>query len=397
MQRKSPTLRRHKRSGHAYARLSGRQVWFGSYDDPDTHQRFARALAEWNANGRRLPSSGFDARLRVADIAASYLEFASRFYCGPGGTPTREVANLRDAVRPLLQLYGTLPVQEFGIRQLKTLREQLIERGLARKSINDRINRVVRLFGWAVEEELCRPEIYGALRALRTLKRGRSAAKEGRHVLPVAWEQVEAVLAHVTRQVAGLLQLMWHTGMRPGEACQFRLADLDRSGAVWFFRPRAHKTQRLGRERVIPIGPRAQAVLREFIARIPPPDPDLPLFSPQDALAELHAARRRARKTPLWPSHAKHQAQKRKRAPLKQPREAYTANSLQGAVKLACKAAGVPMWSPNQIRHAAATRIRKERGLEAARAVLGHASAAVTEVYAEIDTRAAAAVMAELG
>jgi integrase len=45
----------------------------------------------------------------------------------------------------------------------------------------------------------------------------------------------------------------------------------------------------------------------------------------------------------------------------------------------------IPHWHPHQLRHAAATRLRKEHGLEAARVVLGHAGAAVTELYAEID------------
>ncbi|MBK7875944.1 MAG: site-specific integrase [Planctomycetes bacterium] len=397
MSKRSPTLRRHKRSGHAYARLDGRQVWFGPYDDPETHQRFSRTLAEWTANGRRLPPSRHADKMRVADLVASYLEFAQRFYCRPDGTPTREVENLRDAVRPLLALYGTLPVGEFGIRQLKTVREQLIARGLARKTINDRVNRMVRLFGWATEEELCGAEVYGALRALRALKRGRSAAKEGKRVMPVSWAHVEAVLPHLTRQVAGLVELMWHTGMRPGEACQLRVADLDRSGTVWFYRPRTHKSEHHGRERVIPLGPRAQDVLKKFTARVPAPDPELPLFSPRDALAEMRAARKQARRTPLWPSHERRQARDRKRQPEKQPSESYTPNSLQGAVRRACVSAGVLLWSPNQLRHAAATRIRKERGLEAARTVLGHASAAVTEIYAEIDTQLAAKTMAELG
>lgn len=38
-------------------------------------------------------------------------------------------------------------------------------------------------------------------------------------------------------------------------------------------------------------------------------------------------------------------------------------------------------WHPNQLRHIAGTLIRKQFNLEAARAVLGHHSAAVTEVY----------------
>jgi integrase len=397
MNGKTPTLRRHRRSGHAYARLGGRQVWFGLYEDPETHQRFARTLAEWMANGRRLPPKRPQQALRVADIVAAYLGFAERYYSGSDGSPSAEVNHIRDAVRALLKLYGTLPAHELGIRQLKTLREQMIVSGLSRRTINDRANRIVRMFGWATEEELCKPEVYGALRALRALRRGRSAAKEGKRVLPVAWENVEAVLPHVSRPLAGIIELMWLTGMRPGEACKLRPADLDRSGSVWLYRPRSHKTEHFGRERVIPIGPRGQAVVRRFLTRVPAPSPDMPLFSPRDAVAEVRAERRKLRQTPLWPSHVKHLAEKRKREPRKEPGEAYTPNSLRGALRSACTAASVPLWSPNRLRHAAATRIRKEKGLEAARTVLGHASAAVTEVYAEIDTQLAAQIMAELG
>jgi hypothetical protein len=57
----------------------------------------------------------------------------------------------------------------------------------------------------------------------------------------------------------------------------------------------------------------------------------------------------------------------------------------------------VPHWHPHQLRHTKATEIRREAGLDAARAVLGHRSPKVTEVYAEIDVNKAAEVMAKLG
>lgn len=54
-------------------------------------------------------------------------------------------------------------------------------------------------------------------------------------------------------------------------------------------------------------------------------------------------------------------------------------------------------WHPNQLRHAAATEIRKRFDLEASQVVLGHAAADVTQIYAERDLKKAAAVMAEVG
>ncbi len=397
MARKQPILRRHKSTGHAYARFDGRQVWFGPYEDPSAHERFARTLAEWIANGRRLPPLDIGGRIDVRELVERYLSFAERYYCTADGKPTRELEHLREAVRPLVSLYGSLPIRELGVRQLKALREPLIEKGLSRKTINDRMNRIRRVIAWAVEEELCGVEVLGAARALRGLQRGRSRAREGEKVRPVEWDEVEKVLSRVSTPVAGLVELMWHTGMRPGEACQLRPANLDRSGSIWFYRPESHKTQRLGRERLIAIGPRGQSVLSRFLKRVPPPPPDLPLFSPRSAIRELHSARRSRRRTPLWRSHLAAIDRKRRELRRKEVGDRYTANSLRGAIHRAARVAGVSAWSPNQLRHAAATRIRRELGLEAARAVLGHSSAHVTEIYAEMDKQLAERVMRELG
>jgi len=79
-------------------------------------------------------------------------------------------------------------------------------------------------------------------------------------------------------------------------------------------------------------------------------------------------------------------------------------DSYRKAIDYGIKAAGrepggehVRHWHPHQLRHNAATRIRKEFGLEAAQAVLGHSSAAITQIYAERDQAKAADVMARVG
>jgi integrase len=67
------------------------------------------------------------------------------------------------------------------------------------------------------------------------------------------------------------------------------------------------------------------------------------------------------------------------------------------AIRRACVKAGVPIWSPLQLRHNAATAIRARFGLEAAQEIMGHAKADVTEVYAEKDLALARRVAAEVG
>jgi integrase len=58
---------------------------------------------------------------------------------------------------------------------------------------------------------------------------------------------------------------------------------------------------------------------------------------------------------------------------------------------------GIPVWRPNQLRHTAATRIRKAANVETARTALGHSDIRVTEIYAERDLEAAKAVIARIG
>ena len=169
-----------------------------------------------------------------------------------------------------------------------------------------------------------------------------------------------------------------------------RGCDLDTSGKLWVYRPESHKTEHHGRNRVIYIGPKAQEAIQPFLNR----DLAAYLFSPSDAVAEQRSLRKASRRTPMTPSQAR-------RRPKKKPKVAagdhYTKNSYRAAIRRACDKAKVPRWRPNQLRHNAATNIRKEYGIEAARVVLGHSSAAMTEVYAEMDQMKAADIMGKMG
>jgi integrase len=80
---------------------------------------------------------------------------------------------------------------------------------------------------------------------------------------------------------------------------------------------------------------------------------------------------------------------RRKSSPRKTPGVRYTSRSFHDAIQSACARAGVEPWHPHQLRHTHATEVRRRHGLEAAQVALGHANAAVTEVYAERDLRLA--------
>ena len=81
----------------------------------------------------------------------------------------------------------------------------------------------------------------------------------------------------------------------------------------------------------------------------------------------------------------------------RQPGERYRPEAYAQVVRKACLKAGVEPWAPNQLRHTHGTEVRRLFGLEAAQAVLGHARADVTQVYAERNLTLAVRVAAELG
>lgn len=173
-----------------------------------------------------------------------------------------------------------------------------------------------------------------------------------------------------------------------------RAGDIDMTGKVWEYRPSSHKTEHHGKERVICLGPRAQEILRPFLKL----DPSAYLFDPGEAEAERSARRRAARATPLWPSHIRAQESKRRRRERAFPGPShYTRDAYRRAIQRACEKAHVPLWHPHQLRHTAATRLRREVGIEAVRVVLGHASAKVSEVYAEMDGTKARDAMERFG
>jgi integrase len=189
---------------------------------------------------------------------------------------------------------------------LKTVRQKLIDAGLARGVINQRIGRIRRMFKWAVENQLIKPDVFQALQAVRGLARGRSKAKETKKVPPVAPETVEHTLPHLTRHVAAMVRVQLLTGARPGEVCMMRGCDLDTTGPVWLYYPGRdqgdegqHKTAHHGHSRVIAIGPKAQEILKPFLK---PENPQAYLFSPQESRAEYQALRRKNRKTKVTPS-----------------------------------------------------------------------------------------------
>jgi integrase len=390
-----PKYRRHKQSGQAIVTLSGRDYLLGPHGSKVSRAKYDRLIAEWLDRDRQPIVDAGDG-LTVAELASRYWLHATNKHVR-GGEPTAEQFKIKTALRQLLRLYEQLAAAEFSPVHLKVVRRNMIDGGWSRGYVNSQAAVLVRMFKWAVADGLIPASVHAALALVGGLRRGESAARETPRVRGVDDATIEATLPCLSPIVRAMIELQLATGCRPGELCIMRPCDIDRSGDVWEYRPTDHKTQHLDHDRVICIGPKGQDVLRPYLLRAA----DAFCFSPKES-AEWHRnTRHESRKTPL--SCGNVPGSNRKRRPKRSPRDKFDVASYRRAIHRACdqafpapeEIANDPAavanwqsdrrWSPHQLRHTAATRIRKEFGIEAAKAVLGHSATNVTGIYAEID------------
>jgi len=402
LKRAVPKYCLHRASGQAVVNLGGKDFYLGPHGSTASKAEYDRLIAEWLTSGRR--ANGSQADLTVCEAIARYWDFAKQYYC-KNGKPTSEVTCIKYAVKPLKELYGSTLVADFGPLALKALQKHLIDANLSRNVINSRIGIIKRMFRWCVSEQLAPPSLSHGLDTVVGLRKGRSAARETQRVLPVEDAAVDATLPFLPEVVADMVQFQRLTGARPQEVFNLRPRDIDRSQKVWLYVPAAHKTMHRGRDRIIPIGPKGQAILQPYLLR----DADGFCFSPAESERKRKAILREHRKTNVQPSQQDRSKAKPKRAAGCK----YARSSYLNAIRRACdRAFPVPdgyngteaadwrkrhRWCPLQLRHSAATTIRKQFGLEAAQVLLGHAKADVTQVYAERDLALAVRIMGEVG
>ena len=93
------------------------------------------------------------AGISVNELLLAYMQHVEAYYV-KNGQPTWEQANIRQALRPLRELFGHTPAVEFGPRRLQEVQERMVRAGRSRGVINKDIGRVRRAFRWAVQNEL---------------------------------------------------------------------------------------------------------------------------------------------------------------------------------------------------------------------------------------------------
>jgi integrase len=416
-----PSYRCKRANGRKYGVVSlpdglgaRKDILLGRYGTQESKAEYSRVIGEWLAADRCLPHDQSTPDLTINEMMARYLPFAERHYRYPDGTPSKELEDVKYSLKPLKELYGHTRANQFGPLSLKAIREHLVRQpvtrkvkvadpvtgnvtwqekiiraGLSRGLINQRIGRIRRLFKWAVSEELIPETVYRALLTVNGLQRGRTAARETKPVRPVSVALVEDTLPYVSPAIADMLRLLLWTGARSGEICIMRSCDIDTSGEIWLYRPQTHKTEHRGFGRVIPLGPNAKEIIKRHLKV----SVEAYLFSPRDAMEAIRKKQRQERKTKVQPS----QQNRKKARPQRLLGNRYHPRVLAHAVRAACAKHGLERWHPHQLRHSKGTEIRRQFGLDHARAALGQHSPQVAELYAELDLAKAVEVARKLG
>lgn len=397
-----PAYRLHKSSGQARVIINRKHHYLGKYGSPESLEKYHRLVAEHirapAGSTANILAVARESSLSIDELIFAYWKFAE-VYLVKNGKRTDRWYHVRLALRPLRKLYGGTPAQEFGPRKLKTVREAMITGGLDdgrgpnRKYINGHVGIIKRMFRWAVAEELVPVQVHQALETVESIHKGRDPRlSESRKIKPAPRKHVRAILHVVSPQIRTMIELQLSTGMRPDEVTIMRPRDIDDTGDVWAYIPESHKMEHKDLDRVILLGPKSQKIVQPWLDR----EPDAYLFSPREVTEETLARRRKKRKNTGVVCTRPPRTARGASYP-RMPRDHYDDETYCQAVERACKRAGVPKWTPGQLRHNAGTTIRHKYGLEAARLVLGHRSASTTEIYAEKDMAEAIRIVKDLG
>ncbi len=403
--RKPPKYCLHKPSGRAFITLGGRRRYIGKHGTDESWERYHQLILEWRTSNTR--TNATEQCLAINELVDEFWRHAEVHYRGPDGAPTSELSCIQLAMKPLRKLYGNALAADFSPKKLIAVRQSMIDKGWTRSSINRHIGRIRHVFRWGVEQELVTQSVWHALMAVRGLQRSRSEARESEPVRSVPIAFINAIEPYVSRQIWALIQLQLLTAARAGELVIMRPIDIDTSISPWLYRPARHKNEHRGHDRTIYLGPRAQTIVEPYLRR----DTHAIVFSPAEAESERRANVHRNRNTPLHQGNRP--GSNRKRRPKRAAGDRYSVASYRRAIQRAIDAANsvekaraeqdnrapqpVARWSPHQLRHTAATALRREHGLDAARVILGHRSATTTEIYAEPDKLKAEQIIARIG
>lgn len=388
----TPKARPHS-SGQARVLIDGKVHYLGKWGSPEAEEAYCRIITQWKDKAGPFAPTDKDP-VTIEEVTAAYYQFAEKYYGFDKNKNRGDKHNLKAALAILNRLYGSRPAAKFGPLDLKGIQAEMVRLKWSRSYVNHTVGRLKRVFKWAASEEMIPASVWHALVTVAGLKRGRTEASENEPVKPVPEDLVTKTKEHLRPVIRALIDFTLLTGCRPNEACQLRPCDIDRSNPkCWVFRPRKHKTEGYGKDRLVLIGPQAQKFIVFYLGGC---EPEEHVFNPQREELRRLEARKLARKTPHTPSSLNRLERAAQRIRKRHPRPHYTTSSLRTAIHRACIKAKIDTWGPNRLRHTRATDLR-EHGLDNVATILGHSKIETTQIYAEKNLKAAMELVSKVG
>ncbi|MCY2990639.1 MAG: site-specific integrase [Planctomycetota bacterium] len=301
-------------------------------------------------------------------LVHKFLDFAEGYY------DKGEYDNLRYALIPLAEYYKNSMAVDFSPKRFKDYLGTLAKKKQARGYVNNQRRKIIRMYLWAGEEEIVPGEIGQRLLCVKGLREGRTEAREPEKLPPIQWEWIEAALGKLSDHLHDMLLIQWYTLVRSDSLVNAKGEQFADSGGSLFWRPK-HKTQKQGKELIVPIGPQCKAVLQPYLDKAE--DPTAPLWSPRAV-----SGNRRYR--PAYSTYSYRQAIAR-------------AAERVNTARVEANLEPFPHWTPHHIRHSRGQMIRERFGAEAAQSMLGHASLTATQIYTSKRLALAQQIANELG
>lgn len=322
----------------------------------------------------------------VNELIDRYLAWAVDYYRDPDlfgdRVPTGEANNLTASLSHFRHVAGFKHPSEASADDLCAMQQHMQRnrksngKPYTRAYINKCCNVVRRCFRWAAKppQRWVSTTVIEDMRLADGLKAGRCDAVDPPSVSPVSEEHFRMTQSRIATfsesrplwamRMSTILDILWHSGMRPIELLRMRNDDSEfvverpqlslhhEPIEILVYKPRRHKTRHHGIDRNIFLSPTCRTQVEQWRARTEQGERLFPYTtgSLREAVLRLNARSSNGLGEPERP---------------------------------------IPRWTPYQIRHAFATRLRAEAGIDVLQVLLGHRNRSTTEIYARPDATAA--------
>jgi hypothetical protein len=96
-----PSYRLHAASGQAVVTIDGKDHYLGEHGSQASRTRYNTLIADWRANGCRLPSTTPQEQLLIKELVLAFWRHAKAYYVTDDGTPTTERLVFKSVLRLL--------------------------------------------------------------------------------------------------------------------------------------------------------------------------------------------------------------------------------------------------------------------------------------------------------